>query len=137
MYRGIESPYGDIYQFVDGVNFNDLQAWVCKNAEQYTSNVFAAPYEQLGYANSSDNGYAVEMGYDTDHPYAEFPIISTGGGSTTYYSDYYYQNTGQRIARVGGYWGAGASAGLSLWYLGSTSSDTYVAIGGRLLRKPL
>src|SRR5690606_30794902 len=43
VYRGIESPYGDIWQFVDGVNINDWQAWVARNAEDYTSNVFAAP----------------------------------------------------------------------------------------------
>ena len=57
VYRGIESPYGDLWQFVDGVNINEHQAWVCKNADQYASNLFTAPYEQLGYVNSNKNGY--------------------------------------------------------------------------------
>lgn len=136
MYRGIESPYGDIYQFVDGVNINNHQAWVARDAEEYASNVFAAPYEQLGYANHDSNGYVTEMGFDPAHPYAEFPV-EVGGGSSTYYADYYYQNTGQRIARVGGSWDLGANAGPWLWVLTDTSSTAHVRAGGRLVKKPL
>ena len=86
MYRGIESPFGDIWQFVDGVNITDHQAWVCANAENYASNVFADPYKQLGYINSNTNGYVSEMGYDPDYPFAEFPT-AVAGKSDTYYSD--------------------------------------------------
>ena len=111
MYRGIESPYGDIYQFVDGININDLQAWVALNANDYASNVFASPYKELGYLNGPANGYIKEMGFDSRYPFAEFPI-EIGAGASTYYADYYYQNTGQRIARVGGSWSHGAFAGL-------------------------
>ena len=137
VYRGIESPFGDIYEFIDGINITDCQAWVCKNAADYASNVFASPYERLGYINSSFNGYVKEMGFDQNYPFAEFPTVSTGGGETTYYSDNYYQNTGQRIALFGGGWYFGSSAGLSNWYLLSSSSLTNVALGGRLLKKPL
>ena len=137
VYRGIESPFGDIYEFIDGINITDCQAWVCKNAADYASNVFASPYERLGYINSSVNGYVKEMGFDQNYPFAEFPTVSTGGGATTYYSDYYYQNTGQRIARFGGFWAGGALAGLSYWGLDYASSRTSVYFGGRLLKKPL
>lgn len=137
VYRGIESPFGDIYEFIDGINITDCQAWVCKNAADYASNVFASPYERLGYINSSVNGYVKEMGFDQNYPFAEFPTVSTGGGTTTYYSDNYYQNTGQRIALFGGHWGDGAVAGLSYWALVDTSSAAGVYLGGRLLKKPL
>ena len=136
MYRGIESPYGDVWQFVDGVNLYDHQAWVCKDASQYASNVFAYPYRQLSYVNSDENGYAKYMGHDPKNPFAEFPV-EVGAGSSTYYSDYYYQNTGQRIAPVGGRWNSGSNAGLSYWYLYYTSSSASVYLGGRLLKKPL
>lgn len=134
MYRGIESPYSDIYQFVDGVNIIDHQAWVTQNPEDYTSNVFAAPYEQLGYVNHDANGYPADMGFDPAHPYAEFPV-EVGDSSSTYYSDYYYQTTGQCIAYVGGYWNRGAGAGPWLWGLGSRSSYASVYLGGRLVRR--
>lgn len=137
VYRGIESPFGDIYEFIDGVNITDYQAWVCKNAADYASNVFASPYERLGYINSSVNGYVKEMGFDQNYPFAEFPTVSTGGGTTTYYSDNYYQNTGQRIALFGGNWLRGAGAGLSGWSLSGASSLAGVDVGGRLLKKPL
>lgn len=139
MYRGIENPWGSVYEFVDGVNVTDNQTWSCKDAAQYASNVFAAPYEQLGYTNHDTNGYPTEMGYDPDHPFAELPIaIQTSGVSASkYYCDYYYQSAGQRVALVGGYWYSGANAGLSYWLLSDSSGYASVSIGGRLVKKPL
>jgi len=136
-YRGIESPYGDVWQFVDGVNINEYQAWVALNAADYASNVFASPYVQLGYANVGADGYVKEMGHDSNSPFAEFATSVTGGSATTYYSDYYYRNTGQRIAHVGGSWSHGSHAGLRYWYLASASSSAPVSVGGRLLKKAL
>ena len=134
MYRGIESPFGDIWQFIDGVNINERQAWVAKNAADYASNVFAAPYEQLGYVNHNADGYVTAMGFDPNYPFAEFP---TAVGGSNYYADYYYQTTGQRIALVGGYWSDGAGAGPSYWFLGTSSSYADVRFGARLLKKAL
>ncbi len=136
MYRGIESPYGDVFQWVDGVNINDWQAWVALDAEDYASNVFAYPYRQLGYINHDTNGYFKFAGHDPVNPFAEFPV-ELGGSSSTYYADYYYQNSGQRIARVGGRWNSGSASGLSSWYLTDASSASDVDRGGRLLKKPL
>jgi hypothetical protein len=134
-YRGIESPYGDVYQFVDGVNINEYQAWVALNAADYASNLFAAPYVQLGYVNAGADGYIKTLGRDAAYPFAELPTDATGGSSTTYYAGYYYRNTGQRMAGVGGSWASGAYAGLRSWTLNNASSNTGVIIGGRLLRK--
>jgi hypothetical protein len=135
-YRGIENPWGSIWQFIDGVNINEFQAWICRTPADYASNVFAAPYEQLSYVNHNADGYPTAMGFDPACPFAEFPT-AVGGGTTTYYSDYYYRNTGQRIALLGGFWSYGASAGLSFWPLDVASSFASVALGGRLLKTPL
>jgi hypothetical protein len=136
VWHGIENLFGSIYQFVDGVNINERQAWVCPDAASYASNLFTAPYEQLNYVNGTADGYIKEMGYDTAHPYASFPT-TVGGSSSTYYGDYYYQSTGQCIAIFGGRWRDGAGAGLFCWTLGSSSSSANLSFGGRLLRKPL
>ena len=136
MYRGIEDLWGNVWQFVDGVNINDHQAWVCEDADKYASDVFASPYVKLNYKNADGNGYVKEMGFDPNRPYAQFPK-AVGGGSTTYYSDYYYQAAGQRIARFGGRWSSGAFAGVSYWDLSHASSYSTTSLGGRLLRKPL
>ena len=136
VYRGIESPFGCIHQFVDGVNINDRQAWVTPNAENYASDVFASPYLQLGYVNGSTEGYVTAMGYDANYPYAAFPTAVGGGGSTVFYSDYYYQTTGQRVALFGGGWFEGVSTGLSYWNLRyATSATAHVTFSGRLVRK--
>ena len=135
-YRGIESPFGDVYQFVDGINIDEHQVWVAENAEDYASNVFANPYKKLGYINHNASGYVSEMGFDINHPYAEFPAAIDGSAST-YYSDYYYQAAGQRVAHFGGGWYNGSSAGFSYWRLDYSSSNAVVNIGGRLLKKAL
>lgn len=134
VYRGIENPWGSVYEWVDGVNINDYQAWVTKNADDYASNVFAEPYEELGYINHDSNGRVIEMGFDAEHPYAEFPV-AVGDSSTTYYADYYYRNAGKRVARFGGSWGLGSYAGLSFWSLDNSSGNRHAHSGGRLLKK--
>lgn len=134
-YRGIEDPWGNAYEFIDGVNINDFQTWVCRDAEKYTSNVFASPYEKLGYVNLGENSWVKAMGYDDNLPFAEFPTEG-GGGTATYYADHYYQAVGQRVALFGGAWSAGSNAGLSLWALNNGSSNAASSIGARLLKKP-
>ena len=138
VYRGIESPFGDVWEFIDGLNINDRQAWVCKNAANYASNQFASPYEQLGYVNYNASGYIQSMGFDPNFPFAQLPTAITGSTTPTqYYGDYYYQNAGQRIALFGGSWSFGAIAGLSLWSLCASSSNSNMTLGGRLMKKPL
>ena len=135
-YRGIEDPWGHMYQFVDGVNINDNQAWVCKDARGYSSDKFAAPYEKLSYVNLDRSAWIGEMGYDPKHPYAQFPTVA-GTGLSTRYADYYTSGSGQTIARFGGFWTLTGAAGLSLWYMGSKSTETSLFFGGRLVRKPI
>ena len=135
-YCGIESPWSDVSQLVDGVNINERQAWVAPNAADYASNVFASPYLQLGYVNGATDGYVTAMGYDANYPYAAFPT-AVGGSDATFYSDYYASAAGQMVARVGGSQGSGTLGGLSTWGLSSASSAAAMTIGGRLVKKPL
>jgi hypothetical protein len=134
-YRGIENPFGNVWQWIDGINITDRQSWICKNAASYASNVFASPYEQLGYVNSNANGYAVNTGYDKSFPFAEIAVEVSG--SFIRYKDYYYQDVGQRVALFGGRWNGGSYAGLSCLALDFSSASPHVSIGGRLIKKPL
>ena len=132
-YRGVENIWGNVWQWVDGVNITDWRAWVCKNAAQYASNLFASPYEQLSYINSNTNNYVKYMGYDPLLPFCEFPVDV----SANYYRDYYYQSSGQMVARVGGLWAYGSVNGLWCWLLNYSSTSASVSYGGRLLKKAL
>ena len=133
IYRGIEGILGNIYAFVDGINIKDRVAWICYDPTEYASDKFEAPYEELGYTNASSNGYAKTLGFDINHPLAQFPI-ENGAGTTSGTSDYYYQDAGNRVARVGGYSNIGANCGLWCWGLSGPSSHAAWPCGARVLK---
>jgi hypothetical protein len=72
------------------------------------------------------------MGFDEGKPFSSFPIST---GSSSYYKDYYYQNSGQIIARVGGRWDYGSLGGPSCWALTYSSARAGLTVGARLLKK--
>jgi len=77
------------------------------------------------------------MGFDPSNPEFQLPTSITGGAYNKYYADYYSQSTGQRVARLGGSWNRGLSAGLSYWALNNASGTSDVSVGGRLVKKAL
>ena len=132
IYRGVENLFANIWQFVDGINIKDHLAYICKDHSQYASNVFEEPYKPLSYTNCEANGYAKTLGFDENEPFFRFPT-EIGGATNTYMSDYYYQNTGNRVALVGGGFVSGADDGLWYWYFGHGSSFAYWSFGCRVL----
>lgn len=132
-YRGIENPFGNVFQFIDGINVKDHVCYLCTSQDDYVVDKFTSPYNALGYTNALTNGYSKSLGYDNNYPIASFPT-EIGTSSTTGTCDYYTQNTGNRIALVGGNWVSGSHAGLWYWYLGSTSGDANFSLGSRLLK---
>jgi len=133
IYRGIENFFGNVWHWVDSLNIKDYQAYVCYDPANYASDKFEDPYEALGYIDASADGYAKTLGFDINHPLVRL-TSEIGGGSSTYMSDYYYRNTGNRVARVGGGMSIGANAGLWYWALNVDSSNSYWAIGARVLK---
>lgn len=133
-WRGIEDPFGNLYEWVDGVLINDNKGYICNKPSLFASSL-TADYKPLSYTNANTNGYPFEMGYDENYPEAQFPI-AVGAGSSTGYADYYYQNTGLRGALFGGNATNGAHAGLSFWALINSPSAALWHLGGRLLFKP-
>ena len=133
-WRGIEDPFGNLYEWVDGVLINDNKGYICNKPSLFASTL-TADYKPLNYTNANTNGYPFEMGYDENYPEAQFPI-AVGAGSSTGYADYYYQNTGLRGALFGGGATDGAGAGLFYWFLGGSPSNAGWDLGGRLLFKP-
>jgi len=133
-YRDIEDPFGNVLEWVDGLLINNNIAHICRKPSLYASTL-TTDYKAVSYTNKNTDGYPLEMGYDNNYPEALFPI-TTGAGSTTGYTDYYYQNTGLRGAFFGGYTSNGSAAGLFYWGLGNTPSAANWSIGSRLLFKP-
>ena len=132
IYRGVENIFANIWQFVDGINIKDYVAYICKDHSQYADNVFADPYKALAYTNASSDGWAKTLGLDVDEPFFRFPT-EVGGGSSNYMADYYYRNTGNRVALVGGTCNSGTFVGLWYWYFYNDSSTAYWSFGCRVL----
>ena len=77
IYRGIENIFGNIWQFVDGINLKDYQAYICYDPSEYVSDKFTDPYKELGYmcfkpaegaSTTAREGYATKLGYDSLNP---------------------------------------------------------------------
>ncbi len=133
IYRGMEDIYGNVWQFVDGINIKDHQAYVCYNPNQYESDKYDGCYQKLGYVNANVNGYIKKLGYDSKNPLVSFPT-EIGGSASTHISDNYWHNPDNRIAIVGGAWFVTNLGGLWYWNLYHDSGDTYGYFGARLLK---
>ncbi len=136
IYRGIENIFGNVYNWIDGINIKDYQAYICRDPEQYISDKFETPYEKIGYVNSEEeNQYIKKLGYDEKNPDIALPIEVGGGvGSSTGMCDSYHASTGNRVALVGGDFYSGARAGLWHWVCYSSSTSSGLYIGARLLK---
>lgn len=132
IYRGVENIFANIWQWVDGINIKDHLAYICKDHSKYVSDKFDGDYKPLAYTNADANGWAKTLGLDVDEPFFRFPT-AIGGGSSNYMSDYYYQNTGNRVALVGGNFNNEAYSGLWSWSFGNTSSSANWNFGCRVL----
>lgn len=130
MYRGIENPFGNIWQFVDGICIKDWQTYVCYDHLNYENDKFTEPYKPLSYVNLNTDGSPKVLGCDNDNMLLG---ICTSIGTSSY-GDYYWQNSGNRIVLCGGNWHNGTSAGFFSLLCNNASSNSSASIGSRLLK---
>ena len=132
-YRHIENPWGNVFDWVDGVNFNGSTVYVCTDPAKYADDT-SDGYTNAG-TRASSSGYISALGASTTAPWAIYPS-SAGGSETTYIPDYSWTSSGWLVLYVGGYWDNGSHAGR--FYFGgnysSAHSNSY--IGARLLFVP-
>lgn len=136
IYRGIENPFGNVYQFLDGLNIQSNQPYICYDPTEYVVDKFTSPFNKLGYTQLNTAGtwnWVKTMGYDENNQLVSLPIES-GGSASTYITDQYVTNTGNRIALVGGAFANATYAGFFLFAGYSASSNTNYNGGSRLLR---
>lgn len=136
IYRGIENIFGNVFNWIDGLNIQEYQAYICRNPEEYTSDKFDGSYIKLGYMNCQERDmYIKKLGFDEKNPDIALPIeIGGGAGSSSGMCDFYYSSEGNRVARVGGHFNSGAYAGLWYWYCYNSSTSSYLNCGARLLK---
>ena len=132
-YRGIENLYGNIFQWCDGMLFDNHKILVCYDPTKYSSNVSSTDYVEVGYKinENSSAGYPVSRGYDSDNPIVWESLDTTGGSASKYWFDYCMGGTSP-CPGVGGRWNDGTGAGLWCMYAYSAGSAA-PSVGGRLI----
>ena len=140
-YRGIENPFGHIWQWTDGINVR-----ISPNTPtgDGLSKVFVTDNPE--YFNDSNYNNMSHVGNEArTESYVKSVIFGeggeimpdvVGGGSTTYFCDYHYTNipTTETLRGVlfGGRASSGASAGLACADSPAAPSATDAYIGSRL-----
>ena len=148
VYRGIEDFWGNVWEWVDGVNWNaevyhGSTYYVCNNPANYADDT-ATNYTALSYKGNAFEGvagwsssYITTEGLDTgNNSHVMLPSAAGSGSESTYYCDACYSATGWRVFRHGSFWSDGSICGLFSAGLNSTSSDSALALGSRLLYIP-
>ena len=143
IYRGIEDIYGNNWDFLDGINIKDYQAYINYDFKTYKSDVFDGNYKALGYVNKSfgDNegfGWITKLGYDSNNPLIGLPTeidtTNTDQYTPSGIKDAYVATLGDKILAVGGTYNNSNNAGLWLSVAEIGSDYAYNFVGSRLIR---
>lgn len=126
-YRWIENPWGNVREWVDGINFQNRTAYICTDPTKYADDT-TANYTSTGVTLSSTTGWIKGLGLSTDFPWAYLPN-EPGGSSTTYIPDYMYSGGGWRVLNVGGSYSKRLNGGQFYFDASNTSSDKNSDLG--------
>ena len=129
-YRGIENPWGNVSEFIDGINILTQVAFICTEPESYADDT-NDNYKSCGFT-TPDSGFIKELGFSSSFPWALLPDTSGGGSSTTYIPDFVYSSLGERVLNVGGHITSGQEAGVFFFHAGVSSLGKSDKIGSRL-----
>lgn len=134
VWRGIEGFWGNAWEYVDGVNWNDGKYFVCNDPSKYADDT-AANYEQLSFTGALNwsSSYITEEGIDTgNNGHVMLPSAAGSGSESTYQCDGCFSNTGWRVLMHGGEFLRDSLAGLFCDAVNADSSNDGTAICSRL-----
>lgn len=141
-YRGVENPFGHIWQWTDGINVrispttanggDDLsKVFVCSDPSKFSDTSYDG-YSHVGNEARAE-GYVKEVIFGEG---GEIMPKAVGGGSTTYFCDYHYTNipTTETLRGVlfGGPAHYGANAGFAFARSIYAPSHPIAHVGSRL-----
>lgn len=141
-YRGEENFWGNIWTWVDGMNeenpepFESGQAGTLHVADHgFADNSKASPYKNTGIHPIQGSGYVSAFGYSEEFDWL-FIGVEFSGNDALPVGDYHWNNnSGWRVALLGGCCNSGSFAGAFCWRLYYASYRSW-GIGGRLVYVP-
>ncbi len=137
-YRHIENPWGNILEFIDGINFNGGTTYVCADPTKYADDIetgyIVIAYKLVG----SGVGFSIKsVDLLPDAPYAFIPSANIFG-KNKYIPDCCVRGTteGWRTLLVGGHSSHNDDAGLFCLYTSQATSFSASTAGARLMFHP-
>ena len=128
-YRWIENPWGNVSEFIDGINVYSQSVYICTDPEIYTDDTDTNyPYSNIKLPTS---GWIKGLGFSSVFPWAFIPNAN-GGSSISYIPDYTYSGPEWKVLNAGGHITSKQEAGLFFFHAGVTSSGTSNKVGARL-----
>lgn len=142
-YRGEENFWGNIWTWVDGMNeenpepFESGQAGTLHVADHgFADNSKASPYKNTGIHPIQGSGYVSAFGYSEEFDWL-FIGVEFSGNDALPVGDYHWNNnSGWRVAELGGFCSTGSHAGAFCWHLYNAASYRNWDVGGRLVYVP-
>ena len=143
-YRGMENPYGNIWDIVYGINIHGDGTqrsgvpYICTDYN-YAESKNSGNYVSAGFTTVNANGYIKAFGYGNPEYDWLFMGSDTDGAAGGIIGDYHYVTAnlnGYRIALLGGSWDSGSIAGGFCWYLNYGVGSRTRRIGARLCYIP-
>lgn len=143
-YRGIENPWGNISEHIQGINiWGDGsmcggQPCVANNFA-FNESKHSDNYEPVGFTLANANGHISALGYGSEKYDWLFMPSETDGTSALPVGDYLYiasNLNGYRITQFGGGWQSGDSAGVFYQIANGSVGGRSRSAGGRLLYVP-
>ena len=136
-YRGEENFWGNIWKWVDGLTMYDHVPYVCDDFA-FEESKKTGNYKEVGFTAAGSDGWISAYGYDENYDwlFIASEVGANSANSSVPVGDYYYQNTGYRVARLGGFWNGGVRAGGFCLIVYYAPSYRYRFIGGRLAYVP-
>lgn len=134
-YRHVENMWGNLEQWVDGINFNDRLTYICLNPANYADDT-NANYTDTGISLPT-NGYITGLGYDKNNQWAIIPDATIGGSDAMYTTDYVWSNTGWRVLSVGGGSDYAHFAGMLCVYASNLASASSINTSVRIVFEPV
>ena len=138
VWRGLEGFWGNVWEWVDGINFKDGTYYVCNDQSKYADDTETG-YTALSYKGQTNwsSSYITKLGLDTgENDHVLLPSEAGSGSESTGFCDACWLSAGWRVCRRGGAWYSGSAAGLSAVDLHSAASTSSTYFGSRLLYIP-
>ena len=127
-YHGIENFFGHLWKWVDGININSNVPYVSNTDTDFADGT-VTNYTALGVTLAAANEYVVTL---EQIGRGFLAATASGGSSSTYVTDYYYQAANWRVTPLGGAAHSALKAGVAYYYLARLASSCYRYITGRL-----